>query len=105
MSITTGSPPLPSATELEGLRAAISADLPAYLGDLERLVNIDCGSYTPDGVDTVRRWVTEFRTGLGAAVEPRPDPAGRLGATVIATFDGRAGGPRALLIGHMDTVF
>jgi glutamate carboxypeptidase len=92
-------------TEIEGLRAAISADLPAYLADLERLVNIDCGSYTPEGVDSVGRWVTEFLTELGATVETRPDPAGRLGATVIATFDGRAGGPRALLIGHMDTVF
>src|SRR6476619_5885550 len=83
MSITTGSPPLPSVTEIEGLRAAISADLPAYLADLERLVNIDCGSYTPEGVDTVGRWVTAFLTELGAAFETRPDPAGRLGATVI----------------------
>ena len=35
----------------------------------------------------------------------RQDPSGRLGATVVATFHGRAGAPRALLIGHMDTVF
>ncbi len=105
MDTTAPIPPHPSTTELEGLRAAISADLPAYLADLERLVNIDCGSYTPDGVDTVGRWVTEFLTELGATVETRPDPAGRLGATVIATFEGRAGGPRTLLIGHMDTVF
>jgi len=27
------------------------------------------------------------------------------GDTVVATFQGRPGGPRALLIGHMDTVF
>ncbi len=101
----TATPPLPSTTELDGLRAAIGADLPAYLADLERLVNIDCGSYTPDGVDVVGRWVTEFLTELGATVETRPDPAGRLGATVIATFDGRPGAPRVLLIGHMDTVF
>ena len=105
MDTTTPIPPHPSTTELEGLRAAISADLPAYLADLERLVNIDCGSYTPEGVDTVGRWVTEFLTELGATVETRPDPAGGLGATVVATFEGRAGGPRALLIGHMDTVF
>jgi glutamate carboxypeptidase len=95
----------PPATVLERLRAAIDADLPAYLADLERLVNTDCGSYTPAGVNEVGRWVEAFLAGLGAAVERRPDPAGRLGDTVIATFQGAAGAPRVLLIGHLDTVF
>jgi len=95
----------PSTVELDTLRSAIGADLPAYLADLERLVDIDCGSYTPSGVDEVGRWVASFLTDLGAAVETRPDPAGRLGATIVATFHGRPGAPRALLIGHMDTVF
>ena len=41
-----------------------------------------------------------------ALVERRPDPAGKLGDTVIGTFSGRPdAGPRLLLIGHMDTVF
>ena len=95
----------PSAAELEGLRAVIGADLPAYLADLERLINIDCGSYTPAGVNEVGRWTAEFLAGLGASIDVRPDPAGRLGDTVVATFDGPAGAPRALLIGHLDTVF
>ena len=97
--------PTPSAAELDALRAAIGGDLPAYLDDLERLVNIDCGSYTPAGVNEVGRWVASFFADLGATVETRPDPAGRLGDTVVATFDGSAGAPSALLIGHMDTVF
>ena len=42
---------------------------------------------------------------LGATVETPARPDGRCGDTVVGTFDGRAGGPRALLIGHMDTVF
>lgn len=105
MTATTVLPSTPSAAELEALRAAIGADLPAYLADLERLVNIDCGSYTPSGVDEVGRWVASFLADLGAAVESRPDPAGRLGATVVATFHGRPGAPRALLMGHLDTVF
>ena len=95
----------PQAPELEALRSAVTADLPSYLSDLERLVNTDCGSYTPDGVNEVGRWTAEFLAGLGAAVESRPDPAGRLGDTVVATFEGRAGAPRILLIGHLDTVF
>jgi glutamate carboxypeptidase len=91
--------------ELDGLRSAIEADLPAYLDDLARLVNIDCGSYTPGGVDEVGRWVARFFADLGAEVETRPDPDGRFGSTVVSSFRGTAGGARALLIGHMDTVF
>ena len=105
MSTTTATPPLPSAAELDALRGAIGLDLAVYLADLERLVNIDCGSYTQDGVDEVGRWVAAFCADLGATVEVRPDPAGLLGATVVATFSGRQDGPRVLLIGHMDTVF
>ncbi len=99
------SPLTPSIPELESLRAAIAADLPAYLTHLERLVNTDCGSYTPAGVNEVGRWTGEFLADLGASVEYRPDADGRLGDTVVATFAGQAGGPRVLLIGHLDTVF
>jgi glutamate carboxypeptidase len=91
--------------ELDSLRGSIGADLPAYLADLERLVNIDCGSYSPAGVDEVGRWVAAFLDDLGADVDVRPDPGGRFGATVVGTFRGTSGGPRVLLIGHMDTVF
>ena len=94
-----------SDPELDALRTVIAADLPAYLADLEQLVNIDCGSYTPTGVDEVGAWTGRFLAALGANVEHRPDPEGRYGATVVGTFEGRAGAPRVLLIGHMDTVF
>jgi len=91
--------------ELEALRAAVAADASAYLADLERLVNIDCGSYTPSGVDEVGQVVAGFLEALGATVERRPDPSGHYGATVVGTFDGPIGAPRVLLVGHMDTVF
>jgi glutamate carboxypeptidase len=94
--------------ELSALEATIRADEPAYLADLARLVNTDCGSYTPAGVDEIGRFVAGFMTDHGATVEVRPDPAGTRGATVIGTWAGlrgTAGGPRILLIGHMDTVF
>jgi glutamate carboxypeptidase len=102
MEVPTISPRIP---ELDALRATVEAELPAYLHDLERLVNIDCGSYTADGVNEVGRWTGAFLESLGATVESRPDPAGRLGDTVVATFQGRVGAPRILLIGHLDTVF
>jgi len=90
--------------DLEALRRRVEAALPAYLADLERLVNTDCGSYTKAGVDTVGRWTAEFLEHLGASVERRPHDS--LGETVVATFEGATGaGPSLLLIGHLDTVF
>ncbi|MEX2011503.1 MAG: M20 family metallopeptidase [Chloroflexota bacterium] len=90
--------------DLEALRGRVEQALPAYLADLERLVNTDCGSYTKAGVDSVGRWTAEFLERLGARVERRPHDT--LGETVVATFEGAAGaGPRLLLIGHLDTVF
>ena len=91
--------------EIDALRVSIAADLPTYLEDLERLVNIDCGTYTPEGVDEVGRWTAAFLSDLGAEIDIRPDPAGRFGNTVVATFHGVTDAPRILLIGHMDTVF
>ena len=101
--MTTGT----TATDLEidALRGAISADLPAYLADLEKLVNIDCGTYTPEGVDEIGHWTAGFLSDLGADIDIRPDPEGRFGNTIVATFEGKADGPRVMLVGHMDTVF
>jgi glutamate carboxypeptidase len=97
---------LVSDAELDRLRSTIEAGLPAFLADLERLVNVDCGSYTPAGVNRIAGWVAADLARLGARVERRPDPSGRHGDTVIGTLDGTPGaGPRVLLIGHMDTVF
>jgi glutamate carboxypeptidase len=98
---------MPSNPPLSAVRDHVVERLPAYLADLERLVNIDCGSYTPDGVNRVADLVAErlaamgahvARTGGGAAPDGRP-----LGDLVIGRLDGT--GPRLLLIGHMDTVF
>ena len=80
--------------ELAALRDGVEARLPSFLEDLARLVNIDCGSYTKAGVDEVGRWTAARLRKLGAE------------DTVVGVFDGaRTGGPRLLLIGHMDTVF
>ena len=95
----------PSDADLAALRASIEPRFPEFLADLERLVNIDCGSYTASGVDEVGRWVAAFMGRLGATVETRPDPDGKLGSTIVGTLEGQAGGPRILLIGHMDTGF
>jgi glutamate carboxypeptidase len=94
-----------TADELAKLEAAVREAEPAFLADLERLVNIDCGSYTPEGVDEVGRFVAGFLSDIGAAVEARPDPDGKFGTTIIGRFDGEPGGRRIVMVGHMDTVF
>jgi len=92
---------------LSTLRDAVQERLPAYLADLERLVRIDCGSYTPAGVNTVAEVIVDRLEGLGAAVTRTGNgtaPDGRpLGDLVVGRLAGS--GPRVLLIGHMDTVF
>jgi glutamate carboxypeptidase len=95
-----------TAEELTAISAAVRLAEPAYLSDLERLVNVDCGSYTRAGVEEVAGFVAGFLTDLGAEVARHVDPEGQLGPTVVGTVSGVAGaGPRVLLIGHMDTVF
>jgi glutamate carboxypeptidase len=91
--------PLPA-----GLIEAVQDRYPRYLAELETLVNIDCGSYSPAGVNRVADAAAASLAELGAAVE-RVAHAGerRLGDLVIGRLVGE--GPRLLLIGHMDTVF
>src|SRR5664279_5396053 len=89
--------------ELEEIEEIVQDELPAYLEDLATLVNVDCGSYTKAGVDQVGSWTAGFLERLGAQVEIHAHSV--LGNTVVGTFSGRPGGPRALLIGHLDMVF
>ena len=101
--MTAVDPALVADEELAALRSEVETALPAFLADLERLVNIDCGSYTKEGVDEVGRWTAARLEALGAEVVRHRDD--RLGDTVAGTWRGEVGGPRLLLIGHMDTVF
>jgi glutamate carboxypeptidase len=101
----TPSTDLVPPAELAALRARLEAVEAALLADLERLVNLDCGSYTRDGVNEVAAWTTAFLERIGGDVIRHADPHGVLGDTVEAVFHGETGGPRALLVGHMDTVF
>jgi glutamate carboxypeptidase len=107
VTLTAAPGSLVSEGELRAIHESVDEDLPTFLADLERLCSIDCGSYTPGGVNEVGTWVMGELERLGAStVERRPDPGGRFGDTVVGIFEGRAGaGPQLLLIGHMDTVF
>ena len=89
------------------LRRIVEARLPRFLAELETMVNIDCGSYTPDGVNRIADLVVAALGEEGATVErlshAPAEGAERLGDLVVGRLEGD--GPRVLLIGHMDTVF
>jgi glutamate carboxypeptidase len=91
------------------LRAIAERRYPDFVGTLEEMVNVDCGSYSPAGVNLIADMCeARFRQG-GWEVERRPHrpEAGQpqLGDLVIGRLPGSDGGPRVLLVGHMDTVF
>jgi glutamate carboxypeptidase len=90
-----------------GLPGAVEARFPRFLGELEALVNIDSGSYTPAGVNRIADAAEGSLRELGATIERIPHrPSAdeqRLGDLVIGRLSGEK--PRLLLIGHMDTVF
>ena len=85
----------------------MDARLPRFLGELETMVNIDCGSYTPEGVNRIADLVSDDLRSLDATVDRHPhrpsNGSAQLGDVVIGRITGD--GPRILLIGHMDTVF
>jgi glutamate carboxypeptidase len=79
-----------------------------YVESLREMVNIDSGSYTPEGVNRIADLCEKrFRSG-GWEVERRAQRSGEgadetLGDLLIGRR--RGSGRRVLMIGHMDTVF
>jgi glutamate carboxypeptidase len=79
-----------------------------FVATLEQMVNVDCGSFTPVGVNQIADMCEErFRAGGWQVDRRRHVPAEdqpQLGDLVIGTLKG-SGGPKLLLVGHTDTVF
>jgi glutamate carboxypeptidase len=97
----------------DALRAAAAARFDRYVAELRSLVDLDCGTYIPEGVNRVADHLRERFESSGWRTERLPHRPGagetQLGDTLIATLEGRPGpdgaGRRILLVGHMDTVF
>jgi glutamate carboxypeptidase len=70
---------------------------------LERMVNIDSGSTTIEGLDKVREIAMEELRKLGARIETFPAEP-HPGTNVVATLNGQ-GKKKILILAHMDTVF
>lgn len=79
-----------------------------FVDALREMVNVDCGSYTPQGVNRIAdRCQDRFEAGGWAVDRRHHEPDGdtdQLGDLVIGRLTG-AGSTRVLMIGHTDTVF
>lgn len=79
-----------------------------FVDALREMANVDCGSYTPEGVNVIADLCeARFKAGGWEVERTAHRPAegeAQLGDLVIGRLAG-GGGPRVLLIGHMDTVF
>jgi glutamate carboxypeptidase len=79
-----------------------------FVDALREMVNVDCGSYTPAGVNAIADLCQQRFESRGWTVErtahrPSGGEAG-LGDLVVGRLVGSSG-PRVLMIGHTDTVF
>ena len=84
------------------LLAYMQSKLALFVGDLEALSTMDCGTYDKGGVDAVGRIMREKLTHLGLTVDAHD--GGELGDSLVARWTGR-GTARLLLLGHLDTVY
>jgi glutamate carboxypeptidase len=97
-----------SPVDVQELQRIAARRYDGFVEDLRAMVNVDCGSFTKEGVNAIADlcqarfeaggWKVERIRHIPAGVEPQ------LGDLVIGRLDG-AGGPRVLMIGHTDTVF
>lgn len=87
---------------MEELIAYIDSKEREMFGLLEKIVNMDSGSFDKDGVDRVGAMLAERLAALGFAVKRIPQK--EHGDHLIGHKPG-TGEKRILLLGHMDTVF
>jgi glutamate carboxypeptidase len=98
----------PHPVDLHTLRSTVESSYADYVRDLETLVNVECGTFLPDGVNQVASFMQRRFEDSGWSVERRSHRPGgaaaQLGDVVVASVSG-TGTRRVLLVGHMDTVF
>lgn len=79
-------------------------NLEHYIEELKTLVNVDCGTKTPDGVATVAGIMQRLWQAEGWHTE-QVDLGDRVGPGVFVTNKPQAQQFDVLLVGHLDTVF
>jgi len=87
---------------LTAIVSYLSQHQDAFLDDLAALVNVDCGTYTKEGVDQVGRWLESRLNRMGAEVTRFPQQ--EFGDFLLGRWRGRGRG-RVLIVAHLDTVY
>jgi glutamate carboxypeptidase len=95
--------PSPSVEKQTEILNWLDEQRPAMTELLERVVNIDSGSYNKEGVDAVGRAFEEWFEAEGIPTERVPH--GEFGDCIRAHVSGGEGNRPVLLMGHRDTVF
>jgi glutamate carboxypeptidase len=94
--------------DIQSIEKAVARRYDEYVEALRSMVDVDCGTYIPDGVNAIADRCAERFRAAGWEVERRSHrPAEgerQLGDLVIGRLSGESG-PHVLLIGHTDTVF
>ncbi len=87
----------------EALLSAAQSRVPAFVADLEKLVNIDSGTGNAEGLAKIEEILAARLTALGAEVQRLPVTEG-VGKTIVGRLRGK-GARSAMLMVHYDTVF
>jgi glutamate carboxypeptidase len=85
--------------------AAVDRGSPAAQALLERAVNLNSGTMNVEGVRAMGRMLEPEFAALGFTTRWVEGAAWGRAGHLIATRPGAGGGPKVLLIGHLDTVF
>ena len=85
--------PVTPSLDLDDLRAKVQQLLPQYLADLEALVDLECGTFLPEGVNRVADLMRDRFDAAGWSVERREHVAGpgeaQLGDVLVGKAEGR----------------
>ncbi|TVR72508.1 MAG: M20 family peptidase [Sphaerobacteraceae bacterium] len=89
-------------TDIKDIQQRAAGYYDAYLADLERIVNIDSGTFDRDGVNEAGQFLQDILTDLGFEITLHPNT--ELGDNFVATLKGN-GTRKLMLLGHFDTVY
>ena len=88
----------------DSLLAAATAEQPAVVKTLERLVNIETGTGNAEGMAAMGELLEAELKALGATVTRHKAAAPAIGDNIVGRIEGK-GGKRLMLMAHMDTVY
>lgn len=88
----------------DSLLAAATAEQPALVKTLERLVNIETGTGNAEGMSAMAQLLEAELQSLGATVTRSKAEGNVVGDNLVGVIKGK-GGKRLMLMSHMDTVY